>query len=351
MKQGQFERRYQSVWQEYESVLAQLEGKKNEHGLIASYRSRFKTVSINGAKDSEQQETEGDPVERFAHLYRKMCHYHSLAKSRRYSSFLVDKLGDFVVRGHRQLYQPKREFLYNFLTFFVRDFPALVRKEWRVFWLASALLYLPALILTVLVIFVPEAVYTILAPDMVSGFEDMYNPNNRILGEARDADTNWYMFGFYIQNNISVAFRTFASGIVFAVGSIYFLFFNGLFFGAASGHMVNVEFSQTFFTFVIGHGSFELTAICIAGAAGLKLGYALLAPGNRSRIQALKDNAQIAIRLVYGVIGMLVIAAFIEAFWSSNNAFAPLIKYSVGFVLWVIVAVYLMWGGRRFGSE
>lgn len=351
MKQGQFERRYQSIWQEYESVLVHIEGKKSKQGLVASYRSRFKSVKASETKSSDQQEVENYSAERFAHLYRKMCHYHSLAKSRRYSSFLVDKLGDFVVRGHRQLYQPKREFLYNFLTFFVRDFPALVRKEWRVFWLASALLYLPALILTALVVFIPESVYTILTPDMVSNFEDMYNPSNRILGEARDADTNWYMFGFYIQNNISVAFRTFASGIVFTLGSIYFLFFNGLFFGAASGHMVNADFSQTFFTFVIGHGSFELTAICIAGAAGLKLGYALLAPGNRSRIQALKNNAQIAIRLIYGVIGMLVVAAFIEAFWSSNNAFTPLIKYSVGFVLWVIVAAYLIWGGRRFGSK
>ena len=263
---------------------------------------------------------------------------------------MVDRLGDLVARGHRQLYRQKSTFKYAFIAFFIRDFPILVRREWLLIALASALLYVPALLLTFLVILVPETVYTVLSPYSVTEFEQMYNPDNRVLGEARDAETNWYMFGFYIQNNISVAFRTFASGIVFGVGSIYFLFFNGLLFGAASGHMVNAQYTDTFFTFVVGHGSFELTAICIAGAAGLKLGYALLAPGNRSRAEALRLHAKVAIQLVYGVIVMLLIAAFIEAFWSSNNIFSPAVKYGVGVVLWVCVAVYFIWGGRRFES-
>lgn len=355
MKQGQFERLYETNLEDYECLLVQIEQKKYKKPLLDKKLGKnvlrqgfLKQGSKKYLHASSEKTIHDISLEQFSQLYRKVCHYHSLAKSRRYSSFLVDRLGDLVVRGHRQLYQQKRAFTYHFIAFFIRDFPLLVRSQWRVFLLASALLYVPALILSVLVVFVPESVYTVLPPDSVSGFESMYRPENRTLGEAREAETNWYMFGFYIQNNISVAFRTFASGIIFGLGSIFLLFFNGLLLGAASGHMINVEYTQTFFTFVIGHGSFELTAICIAGAAGLKLGYALLSPGNNSRIQALKNNAQIAIRLVYGVIVMLVIAAFIEAFWSSNNMFSPVIKYTVGAFLWLLVGVYLGWGGRRF---
>src|SRR5690606_3247994 len=107
----------------------------------------------------------------------------------------------------------------------------------------------------------------------------------------------------------------------------------------------------TFFTFVIGHGSFELTAIVIAGAAGLKLGYNLLNPGNRSRLDALKQAGKVAIRLIYGVIIMLVIAAFIEAFWSSNNILLPWQKYLAGTALWLVVIAYLTLSGRDARSE
>ena len=177
-------------------------------------------------------------------------------------------------------------------------------------------------------------------------FEDMYNPANRIIGKARDAETNWYMFGFYIANNIGVSFQTFASGLLYGVGTIFFLIYNGLLFGAVAGHLTNIGYAETFFTFVVGHGSFELTAIVIAGAAGLKLGLSLLSPGNLTRLESLRRTAHVAIQLVYGVIFMLVIAAFVEAFWSSNNALLGWQKYFVGGICWAFVILYFFIAGR-----
>ena len=321
MKQGQFEALYQPVWQALETLIEQLEARK---GVLTA-----------------QQLTE------FAPLYRKVCHFHALAKERRYSSYLVDKLGDLVVRGHQQLYRRKQPLAQQFLRFIVTDFPRLVRQEQGYFWAATALLYLPGLLLFLAVLWQPDLVYTIMAPEQVDNFEEMYNPANRTLGSARESDTNWQMFGFYISNNIGVSFRTFASGLLYGVGSIFFLVFNGLLFGAVAGHLTNAEYTETFFTFVVGHGSFELTAIVISGAAGLKLGYHLLNPGNRTRLEALKQAGRIAIRLVYGVIIMLVIAAFIEAFWSSNNILVPWQKYLVGAALWMVVIAYLCLSGRQ----
>lgn len=325
MKQGQFEQLYQPLWHVLEMQIVELE--KSDGQL------------------------KGNELASFASRYRRLCHFHALARDRHYSSHLVDKLGELVVRGHQQLYRRKQPFFQQFISFIVAGFPRLVREQQAYIWWATALLYVPGLLMFLAILWQPDLVYTIAPPDQVSNFEEMYDPANRTLGAARESDTNVQMFGYYISNNIGVSFRTFASGILFGIGSIFFLVFNGLLMGAVAGHLTNAQFTETFFSFVVGHGSFELTAICISGAAGLKLGYALLAPGNFTRVESLKRASKIAIQLVYGVIIMLVIAAFIEAFWSSNNVLLPWQKYLVGGFLWALVIGYLVFSGRQLRGE
>ncbi|EDN68430.1 integral membrane protein [Beggiatoa sp. PS] len=102
-----------------------------------------------------------------------------------------------------------------------------------------------------------------------------------------------------------------------------------------------------FYSFVVGHSALELIAIALAGAAGFKLGFALLVPGRLTRLQALRHAATHSIVIIYGVILMLLLAAFIEAFWSSNTAIDPNIKYTVGGFLWLSVVSYLVLVGRN----
>jgi uncharacterized membrane protein SpoIIM required for sporulation len=182
--------------------------------------------------------------------------------------------------------------------------------------------------------------------------EAMYTSADAIEAE-RGSDSNFMMFGYYIYNNIGIALRTFASGLVLGVGAIFALFYNGVVLGAVSGHLTNVGLGHNFWPFVIGHGSFELTAIVLAGQAGLKLGSAPIWPGRKSRMRALRDTAHDSLGLVAGFFTMLVIAAFIEAFWSSKPLSAD-IKYMVGGGLWVCVIGYLLFAGRvpkSFGQK
>lgn len=285
-------------------------------------------------------------LQEFPVLFRKLCHYHALARDRHYSSHLVDELADLVVRAHQQMYRRRYHLRDALLRFLVLEFPQLVRDEKPFVLLAAALFVVPAVALLIAGLLAPELVFTIIDPQQAQQMDGMYDPTERVIGSARDSDTNWAMFGFYVQNNISVAFRTFASGLLLGVGSAFFLIYNGALIGAIAAHLANVGFMVTFSTFVVGHGSFELTAIVLAGAAGLKLGHALLVPVKVSRLQSLKAAAAIAIRLVYGVIIMLLIAAFVEAFWSSNNLFPAAVKYTVGAVLWLVVLGYLLLCGR-----
>jgi len=98
---------------------------------------------------------------------------------------------------------------------------------------------------------------------------------------------------------------------------------------------------------VVGHASFELTAIVLSGGAGLQLGLRLLMPGRKRRIDALAEGGRIGAQLCLGIAFMLLMAAFIEAFWSSIVWIPAWGKYSVAAMLWLMVIAWLWRGGSH----
>ncbi|PXB87776.1 hypothetical protein C0044_31995, partial [Pseudomonas aeruginosa] len=286
MKQSLFEQRHQAAWQRFDKRLAFLEkGKK-----------------LEGSSDD------------FAADYRRLCQQLALAQERGYSSHLIDQLQQLAMRGHQQFYRHRSHLGSRILGFLLAGLPRLVREEWRSIAVASLLFYGSALLMGLLVYHFPDLIYSVVSPDKVSEMESMYAPETTRLGPlgARDTSDDWEMFGFYIMNNIGIAFQTFASGVLLGLGSLFFLLFNGLMIGSVAGHLTQIGYVQTFWPFVIGHGAFELTAITFAGAAGLKLGWALLAPGRLTRGEALRLAARRSVQLIAGVIVLLLLAAFTE---------------------------------------
>jgi uncharacterized membrane protein SpoIIM required for sporulation len=175
----------------------------------------------------------------------------------------------------------------------------------------------------------------------------MYSPAAESIGRRRTVDTDWMMFGFYIRNNIGVAFQCFAAGLFAGVGTLFFLAYNAALGGAVAGYLTERGMASTFYSFIVTHAAFELTAIVLAGGAGLKLGHALLAPGRRTRLAALVTAAEQSSVILYGVTVLLVIAAAVEAFWSSARWLNPAVKYGVAAVCWTAVLSYLILQGRR----
>ena len=199
----------------------------------------------------------------------------------------------------------------------------------------------------ILVLIQPELIYNILGHRQVFDLEQMYDPQGPNLNLDREAKSDVLMFAYYIKNNISVGFQTFATGLLAGLGTVFYLIFNGIHFGAVSAHMINIGYQDTFFTFIIAHCAFELTAITIAGAGGLILAHAIINPGQYSRKTAIKLAADKALTLLYGLILMLIIAAFFEAFWSSNFAIPIAIKYLVGLLFWALVIGYFFYAVPR----
>lgn len=280
-------------------------------------------------------------------LYRRVCHHYALARARHYSSGVVERLHGLVLEGHQRFYGARRPFWRPLGDFLTRGYPRLVRREWP-FVLASALCFLgPLLMLLVALQFRPELVYTVMDGEEVRRMEAMYRPGeHRRVGRARGADSDVMMFGFYLRNNTGIGFRTFAGGLPAGLGTLFFLALNGIHIGAVAGHLTAIGYIHTFWGFVAGHSAFELTAIVLSGAAGLRLGWALVAPGPRTRLGALREDAVVGVRLIYGAALLFLAAAFVEAFWSSLAAPAPAVKYGVGVALWLLLMAYLVLAGR-----
>jgi len=226
-------------------------------------------------------------------------------------------------------------------------FPQAVRSQWRSLGAAFLIFYGLALFFGFLCVRYPPMVYRLLGPDTVASLESMYNPESSGYLSPRDVSSDADMFGFYIYNNISIAFRTFAGGILAGAGSLVILCFNGAFLGAAAGYIINAGFGRTFFPFVIGHSSFELSAVILSAQGGLILGYRFFFTGGLSRSASVRAAGKTALPIIAGAALMLVVAAGIEAFWSSRHGLPPVMRYGAGAAGWVLVILYFVFAGRK----
>ena len=320
-----FEELYQAEWQELEGLLDEVLNRKKKPGGAK--------VTLHG--------------ERIAALYRRACEHLALARARSYPAYLQDRLDRLTSDAHQVIYQQREVGFARLVNLVAREFPRAVRAHAGYVWTSAALLMVPTIIVGVLVYLRPELILSVVDAKTAAEFEQMYSPAAESIGRARNADTDWVMFGFYISNNIRVAFQCFAGGLLAGVGSIFFLLFNGAYGGAIGGYLTERGLSSTFYSFIVTHSAFELTAIVLSGAAGLRLGHALLAPGRLGRLQSLVLAARGCIVIVYGLTIMLLIAAAIEAFWSSARWMPTTVKYTVAAVCWLTVLAYLTFQGRR----
>lgn len=278
--------------------------------------------------------------------YREIARDLAVARERAYSPQLVAALERRALAGHQTLYGARSNALGAIADFIARDFPALVRRESVPVWIAMGLLFIPLLGMIAILQHFPDFAHQVVGAEQLRSYERMYAPGNRALGPRHEASSQVMMFGYYIWNNVKIDFQCFAGGLLFGVGAVFFLVFNGLMIGTVAGYLTQLGLIATFWGFVAGHSSWELLGAALSGAAGLKLGWALIAPGRLSRAAALKAANGQAIRLLIGAAGMTIVAAFIEAFWSSLASVGAEVKVAVGAAFWTILILYFVFGGR-----
>jgi uncharacterized membrane protein SpoIIM required for sporulation len=146
-------------------------------------------------------------------------------------------------------------------------------------------------------------------------------------------------------NNIKVAGLAFAGGILLCIPTALLLITNGASLGQAAGVFAAAGQSAKFYGLILPHGLLELTSVIIAGAAGLRLGWAVIDPGDRPRAIAIAEEGRRSVVLVLGVILTLLVAGIIEGF-VTGSALPTAVRVGIGVAVEVAFLVYAVLLGR-----
>jgi uncharacterized membrane protein SpoIIM required for sporulation len=273
---------------------------------------------------------------RFASLYRATCADLALADAYQFPPATVHYLHQLVGRAHNQLYRAR---MFRFREWSAEIF---LRVPGRLFrdkslWLAMAIFWGVFILSGILAYRQPEFGQRVMGKAHVEYLETHYSTP---LPE-RSADVDTAMGGFYILNNPSIGLRCFAFGLVFGIGGLFATVYNAALMGAMFGYMATMPYRGNFFIFVTAHGPFELTAVVLSAAAGMKMGFALVRTGGMERVASLRRAAQEAVPTVGVAVILFVLAAGIEAFLSPSRA-PYAVKAAVAILATLLLVFYIV---------
>ncbi|MDR1524520.1 MAG: stage II sporulation protein M [Tannerella sp.] len=247
-------------------------------------------------------------------------------------------LNSLAAALHNQLYKNKRENYSRIVTFWTREIPEVMRHSQKELLYSFLVFALSVLVGVVSALNDDTFVRLILG----NGYVDMTLENIRN-GEPVAVYGNSSKFPMFVGitfNNIGVSFRTFALGILTGFGTGAILFYNGVMIGA---------FQTFFFQHGAGwesalaiwlHGTFEISAIIIAGAAGFALGNGWLFPGTYSRGYAFRQGAKRGLKIITGLIPVFIMAGFIESYLTRHTEYPASVRLTVILLSFLCIIYY-----------
>lgn len=284
----------------------------------------------------------------FGRLYRGVTA--DLARARTYgaSPGLLEAVERWAGAGHNLLYRANGRAAVPLGRWIGRELPRAVRHHHRPVLLAALLLVGPMLASYAAVRDRPALARSIMPAGMLARAENTARGDINASYIEVDGGERPALSSALVTNNVQVSFVAFAAGLLAGAGTVLILVFNGVLLGAAFGLYANNDVLGVILAFVFPHGVMELTAICLAGGAGLGLGSALLVPGRRTRREALRERGRAFLSLVGGAVLLLIVAGLVEGFYSPSGLPA-VAKFAFGGTTALLLTVYFGFAGR--GSD
>ncbi len=285
-----------------------------------------------------------EDVRELGPLYRRAASDLAYARAHAVTGNLTGHLNRLVARSYALLYHSDTRSWRGLRQFFTHDFPQTFRRRLPFFLTAVALMLAGALLAYWLMMQSRDNLDIFVPPNHpMRSSVDIWasGKTTRVIHEGESA----VGASALMTNNIRVSILAFAAGILGCVLTAFIMFENGAMLGALAGLMTHVHHHDTLWPGILPHGVVELSATCIAGGAGLMLGWALLVPGPYRRRDALVAAALDAIRLVVGVSFLLIFCGVVEAFISPSRLPAGF-KIAFGITTFFALYGYLFLAGR-----
>lgn len=280
-----------------------------------------------------------DEVLELGHLYRAATSDLAIARRDFARDAASERLNDLVAAAHALVYSEAPTSARRLGRFVRVELPATVRAQlpWTVTAIALSLVF--ALATFAIGLLFPDVAAAALPAetrdqlaqrqlwtDIPEGFRPIAGP-------------------LIIVNNVRVAIVAFAGGMTAGLLTVYVLIGNGAMLGTIFAVVQRYGLSGGLLAFISGHGFLELSAIFLSGGAGLRLGWAILRPGERSRRDAIRIGAAQAGRVMLLVIPVLGVAGLIEGFLSPSGA-PDAVKVAVGVTSGILLWGYILFAGR-----
>jgi len=307
---------------------------------VAAHRAGWKRLSdlVDKAQKSRLTSLTDGELHEMGALYRRTSSDLARAQTRYANTAagrdLVRSLNDLVLRAHTQVYSAPAPQPFHAQDFVLFGFPAAFRRNWAAIMAAASLMFLPGLFAYVSTVVNPDTAKMFVPIEVI---QEVQKRAQQKITTGWGGNTNYEglmsspgISSAIMVNNIKVSAKAAAYGVTMGIGTGLVLIFNGLMLGGLSGMATVYHTDLLYWAVILPHGIIELTAIAIAGGAGLKLAGALYAPGHLPRRDALRLAGNEAIQLVVGVVMMLVVAGIIEGFLTPLPL-PPLLK--IGFAL------------------
>jgi uncharacterized membrane protein SpoIIM required for sporulation len=301
-----FRREHEADWAAFEALLTRL-----ERGSL----SRFSD----------------DDLLALPRLYRATLSSLSIARATILDAALVDYLEGLAMRGYFLLYGVREPRGRRLLRFFTHDWPTAVRALWRETLLIAALLALAVYISWSLITSDPAWFHVLMPQELAQGREpgaSAQTLRDTLFGSA--GDNPLHIFATYLfTHNSQVAILSYALGFAFGVPTMLLDFYQGLPLGALLYVFVEAGLGWDFMGWIAIHGTTELFALFISGAAGLRIGTAFAFPGPRSRLTAASEAGKTTGAAMIGVVIMLLVAGLLEGF-GRQLIQSTALRYAVG---------------------
>ena len=278
-------------------------------------------------------------IVRLRNLYRLTAGHLSYARDHFPDAPLTSHLNTLVTRAHHRLHIRRQSGWRAVGRSLAAGLPRMVRRE-RAFVLAAMGLFLMFTLYGYL--------FTLFSPDSAGAFlpEEFLNAS----GEGGGDWDGVLMSSMIMVNNIQVSVLAFGLGLTLGLGTLYVFASNGMMLGALAAVFTANRQDVLFWSLILPHGVWELFAICLAGAAGLRVGFALLRPGLYTRRDALVAAGRQSVSMMGLVCVLLVLAAVVEGFFTPADI-PPGFKLLFSGVALALLVLYLFFGGKGKGDN
>lgn len=246
-------------------------------------------------------------------LYRTTLSSLSIARDTSLDRALVTYLERLSTRAYFQIYGVQTPILRQFRDFFAHGWPEAVRSLWRETLFCVALTFGAALLAYVLIRSDPSWYYSIIPEGMAAG-RDPSTSTQELRGTLYASNEKWLgVFAtFLFTHNSQIAVFAFALGAALAVPTVLLILYNGLSLGAFFAIFAAKGLGPNVAAWLMIHGTTEIFAICISGAAGIRVGMGIAFPGEASRMDSAVQAGRTAATAMCGTVLMLAVAGLLE---------------------------------------